>query len=62
VVNILVFLISWGTVIYLSKFTLAYTAITEAFNFQPYPFHAKPEDKDFARGFWDFSAGLLANG
>ncbi|KAL2851358.1 hypothetical protein BJX68DRAFT_266270 [Aspergillus pseudodeflectus] len=45
-----------------SKFTLAYSAIGEAFNFGPYPFAAKPEDKDFARGFWDYSAGLLADG
>jgi NADPH:quinone reductase-like Zn-dependent oxidoreductase len=45
-----------------SKFTLAYTAIGEAFDFGPHSFPAKPEDKDFARGFWDFAEGLLADG
>jgi hypothetical protein len=44
-----------------SQFTLAYTAIGKAFNFGPSLLPAKPEEKGFAGGFWDFAAGLLAD-
>ncbi|KAL4897493.1 chaperonin 10-like protein [Aspergillus ambiguus] len=44
------------------RYTLAYTAIGEEFQFGPTTFPAKPEDKAFAEKFWDMSAQLLADG
>ncbi|KAJ6015903.1 protein TOXD [Penicillium herquei] len=44
------------------RWTLAYTAIGEEFMFGDTPWPAKPEDKEFAAGFWTLAEQLLADG
>lgn len=44
------------------KRTLAYTITGEPFQFGPMKFEAKPEDKEFARTFWELSEKLFAEG
>ncbi|KAL3963175.1 hypothetical protein ACCO45_000179 [Purpureocillium lilacinum] len=45
-----------------SGFTLAYTALGEAFTFGDIKIPAKPEDYEFAKMFWELSRELLAEG
>jgi NADPH:quinone reductase-like Zn-dependent oxidoreductase len=42
--------------------TLAYTILGEAFTIRGHDVPASPEDYEFAKKFWDLSAGLLASG
>lgn len=42
--------------------TLGYTAFGETFHRAGTTFEAKPEDREFARDFWELSRGLLADG
>jgi NADPH:quinone reductase-like Zn-dependent oxidoreductase len=44
------------------RYTLAYTAVGEAFMFGDTPIPAKPEDKAFAEKFWSIAEKLLAEG
>lgn len=45
-----------------SEFTLGYTAFGETFTRHGRTFEAKPEDRKFARMFWELSKDLLADG
>lgn len=45
-----------------NRWTLAYTALGEAFMFGPIPFPAKPENGEFIERFWSMAEGLVAEG
>lgn len=44
------------------RWTLAYTALGEYFEFRHLKFEAKPEDKEYASMFWDITEKLFAEG